>query len=134
MRSIFRYYFTERQWLILLNSVEMICSMAQSGVALAFIRVVFLESVGTESDTEDEMLFNWLALAALGFYGSVSALFGVYAAHHVSIDLLVVYFTITVLMLAPTLLCTFLTFEFQRIFKGWVRHRWSNTELSQLRK
>lgn len=119
---------------MVLNGVVLSFSTAQAGVAIAFIQVVFQESVGKESDQEDEVLINWLALAALGVYGALSALFGICAAHRVSIDLLVMYFSVTILMIAPTLLFTFLTFEFQRIFKGWVRHRWSTTELSELRK
>ena len=72
------------------------------------------------------MLINWIALVALGFYGALVALFGVCAADRVSIDFLVKYFTAAVLMLAPTLLFTFLTFEFQRTFKSWASRKFTN--------
>ena len=133
-RRIFRYYFTERQWLMVLNGFIMVFSVAQSGMAQAFINVVFRDSVFQERDQEDELLITWLGMAALGVYTGLSALLGACAAHQVSIDLLVTYFSVSVLMLAPMLLFTFMTFEFQRVFKGWVRHRWSLDQLEELRR
>ena len=110
---------------MVLNGFIMVFSVAQSGMAQAFINVVFRDSVFQERDQEDELLITWLGMAALGVYTGLSALLGACAAHQVSIDLLVTYFSVSVLMLAPMLLFTFMTFEFQRVFKGWVRHRWS---------
>ena len=72
-RRIFRYYFTERQWLMVLNGFIMVFSVAQSGMAQAFINVVFRDSVFQERDQEDELLITWLGMAALGVYTGLSA-------------------------------------------------------------
>ena len=111
------YLLSDRHWLVLLNTSVFVFSSGQVCMALNFIMRIFGQETTKESeqDSEDEMLASWVAMAALGLLCGFVGLMGAYAAQKVSIDLLVGYYAAAVGLLAPILLFTFSSFEYQRV-------------------
>uniref|UniRef100_A0A7S2R9T0 Tetraspanin n=1 Tax=Rhizochromulina marina TaxID=1034831 RepID=A0A7S2R9T0_9STRA len=127
-------YFEPRQWLILTNCLILICSLFIAGVSAYVINEIYKETFERSTDQEDTMLYFWIAMAVLGCLHGLCAVVGITGALKVSLDMIVTYFWLAVLLLAPTLLFSVLMFEFQKLFRSWIKHRWDTPEMSSVRR
>jgi hypothetical protein len=103
-----------RNWLIALNCITLLLSCGQVLLALEFI-TVFFGSSGSTGVQGDQMLLNWLILCVIGLCDALVAICGICAAKRVSRDLLIVFFSAAVFIIAPSILFTSFSFEFQLV-------------------
>mmetsp|Transcript_89016 Transcript_89016/g.172439 ORF Transcript_89016/g.172439 Transcript_89016/m.172439 type:complete len:445 (+) Transcript_89016:115-1449(+) len=124
----------DRHWLFLLNSLVFILSSGQCTLGMNFIiRIFNIRSLMNEED-EDKMLVAWIVLTGLSFLCAAASTFGLVAAKRVSMDQLITYFAFVIVLVAPILLFTLMTFAYQTVFRAWLRHRWSTQSLDEVRR
>lgn len=141
--------FTDRQWLMLLNSIVLLVAITQIVLSTSMLNKFFHEIIETQGiEKTDAYLGSWFALCSIQMACALAAMFGLCAAQkvfyfilricflycrpyqwfymfyitkyfskQVSIDLLVGYFSVSVVIVAPMVLFTICSFQFQAVKK-----------------
>jgi hypothetical protein len=75
--------FTDRQWLMLLNSIVLCFSITQLILAVNFMNQFFHEIIVSQGIDKDAYLGSWVALCCVEIACALAAVFGLCAAQKV---------------------------------------------------
>ncbi len=116
-----------RKLLFGINLLLAICSVCMASFSLYLCQLLY------EPDFISGW-FNWLGMAIVGVCLFVVAIVGMRGAHLVSLDLLLSYFWLISIFLAPLLLGLFACFNIFFYTRIWFKHSWELDHFLELRE
>lgn len=76
--------------------------------------------------TSSQIFQTFISLISAGLVFSILAICGIIGNSKVNLNFLNLYFWVCVLSVSPLIMLAVACFDFQAIFRGWIRHRWTS--------
>ena len=91
-------------------------------------------SSGNSNGSSNGTWLNWLFLVIQGFFLCVISIIGMRGGHLVDVSLLLTYFWLLAVFVAPVVLTTVACFDFYQYLDIWFKHDWETNAFAGIRQ
>ncbi|GMI19500.1 hypothetical protein TeGR_g1237 [Tetraparma gracilis] len=128
---------TDRQYLIMNNSLILFCSLYQGLAGFGVVMLFNQNLAGTMSGTTEDRQAgtqSYMVQAVLGGFLTILSIVAIRAAIKVNIQMLIVYYWLTLVAVPLLFLFSVASLDFKDLLEGWISHRWHTEGFEFLRK